>query len=430
MRKGNKLSKAGRLLASLALFSLPVVAVSCGGGGGSLGMAGSNTEKVVKTGELVVSAKFPSEGEVGSALIDQNTARIRVDVRKVTESGAEQEIGTINLTPSNPTGRLANVPTGPVRVYVRSYDSDNNLLDYLFVTGEIVEGQNNIVATLIRGAWTLVDNNGNPTTIRLNKTLSDDPTTINSFSVIPYSYSYVDFDDFEADYNLLWKGSGFLTGVPNGCQYQDKCLDYLKYRNIFTGPSTNKNYLDSDKLSLRSTSEGHKRGAFIVGTPPGDGGNASFSDPDIQNYFNSRVTGPTTIEGTIFEILTRNQQETLTCYNMQGNQVTCPSGVSSSSLKQGKGIKTAVQKALSQRVGKSAPDSQGCFRNGTATWTDEWIECLGDLDGDNIYCEYPNERIRIVASVTWSGDVCIHPFKARGSQLPTTDLEVVIQRQR
>ncbi len=427
MRKGNKLSKAGKLLASLALFSLPVVAVSCGGGGGgSLGMAGSNTEKVVKTGELVVSAKFPSKGEVGSALIDQNTARIRVNVRKVTESGAEQWIGTIDLTPSNPTGRLANVPIGPVRVYVSSYDSGNNLLDHLFITGEIVEGQNNIVATLIRGSWTLVDNNGNPTTIRLNKTLSDDPTTINSFSVIPYSDPYFGY----FDYYLLWKGSGFLTEVPDGCQYQDKCLDYLDYHNIFIGPSTNKNYLDSDRMLLRSTSEGYERDAFIVGGPPGDDEDASLSDPDIQNYFNSRVTGPTTIEGTIFEVLTRDQQGALTCYDMQGNQVNCPSGVSSSSLKQGKGIKTAVQKALSQRVGKSAPDSQGCFRNASGSWTDEWIECLGDLNDNGMLCEYPDDHIRIVVSVTWSGDVCIHPFKARGSQLPTTDLAVVIQRQR
>jgi hypothetical protein len=447
-----------RLYLFLTLFLLPLLALyGCSGSSSGLststGSTGTDGGSVAKTGTLVVSAKFPQngqKGEIGTALIDQNTARIEVYVY----AGENYYPLELILTPSNPTGRIANIPVGPVDIYIYTYDSARNMLDYLNAKGEIVEGQNNLTATLIRGSWQFVDGSGNATTITLNKTLSSDTTTLSSFSVIPYPYYYSSMKKAsidlskpfgESEYNLLWKGSGFDLGL---CGATETCWDGVSYFNQFIGPSTTNNAVESDSLPLPPTpdytptpDDPTNRSAFIIGIQPS--GDFNSSDPDIFNYFNSRVTGANTMEGTILEILTKSRTGTETCYDMSGNQITCPWAGSASKAK--KALNKAIVKAMSQRMGKSAANAQGCFIDLQVSGTDEWEDCADldgdgnwcecyDLDNDGIWCEEgersPDDWFKVVEQWQWQGDACGHPFKAVGSQLPTTDLNLVIQKKK
>jgi len=417
-----------KFLVLFTLFLLPLIALyGCGSEGVSISSnTTGDTPTLTKTGELVVSAKFPQngkKGEIGTALIDVNTATIEVNV--YDSSGSWHGV---ELTPTNPTGRIANIAVGPVYIDIYTYDSSQNMLDYLYVGGEIVEGQNTLVATLIRGSWQFVDANNAATSIRLNKTYPDDTTTLTSFSVTPYWYysmkkSSIDWNKLfaESEYKLLWKGSGFSSEL---CGYTEICWDEgLSYFNQFIGPSTNNNAIDSQYLPLSPTAEGYRRSAFIAGTAPE--GMSDISDPDILNYLNSKVTGPNTMEGNIVELLTKSEEETLTCYDLSGNPITCPETGSAS--KSNKGRSKAIAKAISQRAGKSAIDSDGCFRDLTVSSTDEWEGCA-DLDNDGWWCESPDDWFKVVATWEWRGDACVHPFKAIGGQLPTTDLELVVQK--
>ena len=419
--------KHGKLLASLALSALSVVAFyGCGGGSGS-NVSSNPTDGTVlpaKTGTLVVSAKFPTgngPGQIGTALIDENTAKIVVEV--YGEGGYFREV---ELTPNNPTARIANVPVGRVGVFITTYDSRDNLLDYLAVGGEIVEGENTLVATLIRGSWTFVDENGNPVSIRLNKTLNTDTTTLTGFSVIPYIYyamkkSSIDWNKpFDwSEYKLLWKGSGFSFEL---CDSTETCWDELIYFNQLIGPSTNNNAIESFEFPLPPDAEENPRFAFIAGMDP-----EGISDPDALNYFNSKVTGPNTMEGNIVEVLTKSEEITTTCYDLSGNQIACPD--TSSASKSNKGLSKAIAKAISQRAGKNAIGSDGCFRDLTVSDTDEWENCA-DLDNNGLWCEYPNDWFKVVVTWEWTGDFCVHPFKAVGSQLPSADLDLTIQRKK
>jgi len=439
---GSAMVKRGKLLASAVLSALSVVALyGCGGGSGS-NVSSNPTDGTVllaKTGTLVVSAKFPTgnePGQIGTALIDENTAKIVVVV--FNESGYSEDV---ILTRDNPTARIANVPIGRMSVYITTYDSAYNLLDYLAVGGEIAEGENTLVATLIRGYWKFVDANGNPVSIRLNKTLDTDTTTLTGFSVIPYTYTYIDWDEpfAESEYNLLWKGSGFSRELCGGST--ETCRDEgLSYFNQFIGPSTNNNAIDSQYLPLPKAGD-YPRSAFIAGTAPE--GMSNISDQDALNYFNSKVTGPNTMEGHIVELLIKSSTETLTCYDLSGNEITCPD--TSSASKSNKGLSKAIAKAISQRAGKSAIGSDGCFRDLTISSTDEWESCA-DLDNDGRWCEcfdYDNDGrwceegersaddwFKVKADGTWTGDACVQPFKAEGRQLPSTDLDLTIQRKK
>jgi len=431
-----------RLYLFLTLFLLPLLALyGCSGSSSGLststGSTGTDGGSVAKTGTLVVSAKFPQngqKGEIGTALIDQNTARIDVYVY------AGGNYYSLELTPSSPTGRIANIPVGPVDIYIYTYDSAWNMLDNLNAKGEIVEGQNNLTATLIRGSWQFVDANGNATTITLNKTLSTDTTTLSSFSVIPYPYYYssmkkasIDLSKSfgESEYNLLWKGSGFDLTL---CGATESCWDEgLSYFNQFIGPSTTNNAVDSHYLPLPPNPDypptpydPTNRSAFIAGIQPS--GDFIPSDPDIFNYFNSRVTGANTMEGTILEILTKSETGTETCYDMSGNQITCPWQGTASKAK--KALNKAIVKAMSQRIGKSAANAQGCFIDLQVSGTDQWEDCA-DLNNDGKWCyTYPDDWFKVVEQWQWQGDACVHPFKAVGSQLPTTDLNLVIQKKK
>jgi len=425
---GSAMLKRGKLLASAVLSALSVVALyGCGGGSGS-NVSSNPTDGTVlpaKTGTLVVSAKFPTgngPGQIGTALIDENTARIVVEV--YVEYGEGWYFRRVQLTPNNPTARIANVPIGRMSVYITTYDSAYNLLDYLAVGGEIAEGENTLVATLIRGYWKFVDANGNPVSIRLNKTLDTDTTTLTGFSVIPYPYWYDAMKKSSIDwnkpfgwseYNLLWKGSGFS---PELCDDStETCWDEgLDYLNQFIGPSTNNNAVESKYLPLPPTPDEYPRSAVIVGMGPE--GMFDISDSDALNYFNSRVTGANTMEGHIVELLTKSSTETLTCYDLSGNEITCPD--TSSASKSNKGLSKAIAKAISQRAGKSAIGPDGCFRDLTISGTDEWESCA-DLDNNGRRCEYPNDWFKVKADWTWTVDACVHPFKAVGSQLPSTD---------
>lgn len=421
-----------KVLLLFALLLLPLMAFyGCSGSGTGLSAdTSTDTGTVSKTGSLTVSAKFPqngNKGEIGTALIDENTATIEVFVE--TSSGGY----SLSLTPSNPTGTIANIPVGSLWVSIYTYDSANIMLDYLYLGGEIVEGQNTLTATLIRGSWQLVDSSNNPTSITLSKTLSTDTTTLNRFSVIPSSYYYAKKSSIDptknfgwSEYNLLWKGSGFSSDL---CGATETCQSWLGYLNQFMGPSTNNNSIADGEIPLPATSgyvpteyEPTNRWAFFGG---GLEGMNTFSDPDALNYFNSRVTGATTMEGNILEILAKSDTWTETCKDLSDNPITCPWDVGVAS-KSKKGLQKSITKAMSQRLGKAVANANGCFIDLNVTGADEWEECA-DLDGDGIWCE-PEEYFKVVETWDWTGDACGHSFKAVGSQLPSTDLGLIIQK--
>lgn len=418
-----------KVLLLFALLLLPLMALyGCSGSGTGLS-ADTSTDTVSKTGSLTVSAKFPqngNKGEIGTALIDENTASIEVFVE--TSSGSY----SLSLTPASPTGTIANIPVGSLWVSIYTYDSAINMLDYLYLGGEIVEGQNTLTATLIRGSWQLVNASNQSTSITLNKTLSTDTTTLNSFSVIPYTDWYASAKKASIDptknfnwseYNLLWKGSGFSSDL---CGATETCQGWLGYLNQFIGPSTNNNSIADGEIPLLPTSdytptldEPTNRWAFFGG---GLEGMNTFSDPDVLNYFNSRVTGATTMEGNILELLTKSETGAETCYDLSDNPITCPASKSK------KGLQKSITKAMSQRLGKAVADANGCFINLNVTGTDDWESCA-DLTGDGLSCyTYPDDWYKVVETWDWTGDACGHSFKAVGSQLPSTDLGLIVQK--
>lgn len=538
----------------IALLLLPAIALyGCSGGTSSVtGTSGDSGPAVSKTGSLTISAKFPQngkKGEIGTALIDQNTQYIDIDVYD-----ARGRHHYVELTPANPTATIANIPVGRIDIHISTYDSARSLLDYLNASGEIVEGQNTLVATLIRGSWQFVDAQGNPVSIRLNGTLSSATDTLDSFSVIPYSGSipptdYVTIQGCVYDdpttmnpipgavvstsldsqtavtdangcfflqtntpatysntpytitiiapgyptfsqtwvwgdhpvnqvfylntggfgtaglkkssiddtkpwgsswYYLLWKGSGLPITY---CGSDKTCQSGIEYFNQFIGPSTNNNAIASGEIQLTPDPNypdtygcdqyGYcesNRSAFFFGLPigfnygEGEGGPDTITDPNgtdmipiLNSYATTRVTASDTITGNIVEVLEKTRTETMTCYDVNG--VTTPDDPSDSNvlipcpwLAPAKKAKTnAIIKALSERLGKA--QTGNCYQNlnwsSTYTWTEYW-----DLDNDY----YRDDPVMVVETYSGSGDVCAHAFTAKGSQLPSTDLGLIIQK--
>jgi len=418
-----------RLLMVFGLLLVPLMIMSgCGGGGSDVSSSTSGTvsEALSKTGSLTISASFPQDGEtgeIGTALIDENTYTITVSV----SSYEAQYYTSVHLTKESPTATITKIPVGKVGVYITTKDQDDYILDYLNVAGEIVEGNNTLTATLIRGAW---DFNSN---IILNKTLSSDTTTLNGFSVYPYYY-YVAQNGHHHEgvsfYDLLWKGSN----IPCQGETKSSCVGELMYHNKFTGPNTNENWIESEDLCLTpspsyssdnldsATQECNSdRKAFIIGK---DLEGVEFSDPSILNY-SSTVIDKDTIQGYIVETLTKSESSEYSCYVWQDNQwqeANCPFTFnnSGSAAKAAKNeLSKAIKKAISQRIGKAEANEQGCFIDLTAEGQDEWTESRWENGSYTIY--------KIVESWTWIGDACGHPFTAEGRQLPETDLEIIVQ---
>ncbi|MBM4137241.1 MAG: hypothetical protein FJ241_10490 [Nitrospira sp.] len=430
-----------KFLKLFILLMLPLIALyGCGSSSVSDTKAG-----ITKTGNLVVSAKFPQngqKGQIGTAFIDEDTYYIMVTV---TDAAGDDYI--LDLTPENNTGTVPNIPVGQIYITINTWDSQDNNLDYLELAGTIVEGNNTLTATLLRGNWQLVDDfeTPSPVSIQLNKTLSADTTTITDFSLITSGYGYASAKkaaiDLEEEfgvsiYDIIAFGSGFSLDYCDSTEY---CIGYegVSYYNQFAGPSTTNNALNSDEgMPLEPDTQypipeeaDSNRTAVFSGIIPPEG---EFSDPDALNYFNTRVTGANTIEGTLIEMLIKSETDSVQCFDVNG--VTTPEPGDSNVLitcpfPQGQSVKKAINKsivkALTQRSGvkRSAPDQEGCFRN--IQTSDSYSNTVNvyDLNQDG-----QNDPMNIVSSFGWTGDACVHPFKALGSQLPPEHLDLMVAK--
>jgi hypothetical protein len=430
-----------KVILIFVLLLLPFIALYGCGSGGSTAAGDSST--VSKTGSLVVAAKFPQNGkhgQIGTALIDENTASILVEVYD-----AMGNYYPLELTPDTPADSISDIAIGSVYIYIYTYDSLENMLDYMEIGGRIEAGENYLVATLIRGGWSFVNTQGAETSIILNKTFSEATDTLTSFWIIPDSYYYAKtmkkatIDDTESwgssYYGIQWNGSGLSTY----CDTTGTCSSEVDYLNQFIGPSTNNNALDGGYIELTPNTnypdtydeESSNRYAFFFGLPVdfyeygyGSASIPYLDDPDlidaINTYATTMVTASDTITGYIIEMLSKSYSYTVVCYDVNGVsptcggtpncEITCPGEAAkvSTSVK-----KDAVRKAISRKVGKAQADAQGCFRDLSYSETDSYTD-VWDLDGDLQW----DDPMTVEYSVSGSGDACGHAFIAKGSQIP------------
>lgn len=452
MRKG-MFATALLLAGSAGLFT------SCGGGS-SLSSTGGAETSVSKTAEVVVSAKFPNtSGGIRPAHIDEAVSSITVTLY----AGCNQDYTIcdvyreVTLTRSNPSATITNLPVGKFSYQIVAKDNFDAIVDYLNGIGELSEGRNSLTATLIRAKWSFVDNNGNPTSISLNKTYSSSQETISYFVVLPYYTPY--FYDLSL-HDIYYFGSNLNAQGCNG----NRCGGYNKlvYYNNFTN-NQNKNALESGQLPLipdpnyqntynpyPNTCWGYyndpygctNRGAVIVGLPFNfDYGydywdtqerRFTYNGQDVTgiineylNQYGTSVTSADRMRGLMIEFLFKQGQSQTQCYDVDGDtcggqqncEIQCPYYV----MKANKTNKTKmVLKALSNRIGKA--QVQECYRDLVVNERYEWAGYF-DLNND-----YTPDRVKVVETMNATLDACFHTFNAKASQIPSTDLQLIIQK--
>lgn len=481
-----------RLVTAMLIGGTAIVVAGCGGSGSSVGssngssgsvLTSDNGQQVIpKTATLVIGAKFPqSDGKIRAAYLDENTVRIDVTIYAGCTDNYYancQAYRNVTLSKENPVQTLSNLPVGKIFYIIRSYSSQDgyywDTLDFLEGKGEIVEGKNTLVATLLRAKWSFVDNEGNPISITLNGTKPDSNESISSLLIVPYGsyYSYSSLskasintakDYGKSEYTAYYLGSN-LNAV--GCSGTScKAYSGLDYYNQFIGPSTNNNAVNSAQLPLipdpnypntynSNTSscwyygdpyDCTNRGAIIIGVPLdyshyGYYGYTSFKDVDgndmtstINSYAISSVKDANTMEGNIVEFLMKNRSRTNVCYDMdkltcpdstEPCQIQCPSYISSQAMRQS--IEKAVLKATSKNIKKSQQIQ--CYKDLSLSEKYTW-ETYGSIyDNNGNYVGYG--RIKVNSQMNGTVDACIHSFRAKASQIPSSSLEVTIQNKK
>lgn len=435
-------------------FSCLIIMFLINGCGGSktpsdLSSTTGSTNNVAGTASLKISAKFPaagSSGEIGKSMIDPNTKTIEIDVWGVDFNNYAL------LTKDKPTAVFNGLLPGEFNISIITKDANDNVLDYLYGKGILAEGDNTFTATLLRGNWKFVNATGAETTIALNKTLSTSQETIWGFSIAPYYYAGTSIKKGAIDktkpwnfssYPLLWRGSNFNTNA--GANNEVYHRSYVYYVNQFIGPNTSNNAIDIDieysALPLTPSANFSNyssfrdfmqtdRFAFIFGLPadfdifgeqyqqaPGTfTQNGVDVSSGINSYANTKAVDGDTMTGTIVEAWEKSFNEgTMKCYTnaSKTNEITCPMQVWSASIKKSslKAIKNYLANAFKSGIKKSAVDANGCMRDVTNTWTDEWWS--GYWDGPNFFQEY----YVVIENVSVTFDACMHPFTAKASAL-------------
>lgn len=468
----------------IALLLIPILAMGCGSSTtGPSASAGGDT--AVKSANLTVNAKFPSgakAGEVGAALIDTNTKSMMVDI--YTNTGYD----TVILNAASPSYTFTSLIPGEIGVHIYTFDYDRstcdpnsypypncgNQLDHLQVGGAITEGQNNLVATLIRGKWDFVNASNVPTTMIVNSTYLASPETMTGFSVVPgYMPGGVSVDPNKLldlnEYSILWKGAniGYLNGASYfGFEaYPGTFMGSpLAYATQFIGPSTNNTSIQNGDVDLTpnpnfpgtiqyldpmNPMNGAKsnRFMFLFGLPfgfdynPGYGygggggpdtfafSNGTDAIPSFNQWATTAVVDSTTISGIGVEVLVKSMVSNSACldtYNYlgmgYGAVFNCPMGFNPAPKV--KVDSKAIMKAVSGKVSKViVPDNNGCYYDVTFTSASSYQACGWDINGDGYYTECFQANRNESGLVT----ACKHNFKAKGTQLPSTDLNVIIQ---
>lgn len=423
---------------------------------------GASSPSATPTGSVVFTASLPA-ADLSKALIDTNTGTINIQLYSGTMNHMDYNvtnqpvlIADLNITRMSPTATIAKVPVGNFFAYVTSYDANGTSLDRINLGGTIAEGTNTLNATMIRGKWTLA------TPIILNKTLSTDTARIDSISIVPNAH-YFPYSAGKAalDYNssfgwtelpIMINGANLPKIVYNyqtgGGEYnvtstsETRIGGYLDYINQFKGPNTSTNALHTGmQMQLKPVSGtvirddlNNSREAFVLGIDPtinsnmyqqsGYESNTTFSQ-DIAGYATSKVTAYNTMSGNVIEMRTISQTGSEKCYDATTNAaLTCPwnQQLTAAAMRQ----KAAVKGISAQRakLGKSAVDSSGCYRNLNVNDSERYSSSIWDQNSSSY------RSIYVIRTGTWTGDACAHPFTATGAQLPVTDLNLTVQKVR
>lgn len=481
-----------RIATVAALLLLPLLFIA--------GCGSNSTQTVTKTGSLKVEALFPTlsqGGSVGAARIDSSTARIRVDVLPMSGvtfkpySSSYPYYGTYQLTglkraqltPSNPSTTFTQLPLGKTLVLITTFDANGQPLDQLLAGGNIVEGQNSLTATLLRGTWTF------SSPIPLNKTMSSDATQITKLSLIapvgmkqlPSYYRnmtslpsyYSQLQSPNATYFSEMPGgvlAGFFEGIfssyTTGCRppggyynystnrYQPvtgwdsstMCGNQFYYENYFQGTTTASGldlegvYLKPDTAYQRGIDpyDGNtNRRAFLFGLYSSplralfqSNGSTTFSDPaalDLLRTGGTRATAANTLSGTFIETLTKWYSSSRRCYNGT-TEVSCYQGMYKAAAKVEAARKRAILSRLLQHrmfgVGAAAANSQGCFIDLEVTDTSQGSYLDYVYDPTNGY-----SLVTITRKETWQErlDACLTSFTATGGQPSSTAQSIADQ---
>lgn len=474
-----------RIATVAALLLLPLLLIAG---------CGSNSSKTVpKTGSLKVEALFPTPsqgGSVGAARIDTSTARIRVDVlpmgsvtfKPYTSTNPNygsyqlQGLRRAQLTPSNPSTTFDQLPLGKTLVLITTFDANGQPLDQLLAGGNIVEGQNSLTATLLRGTWTF------SSAIPLNKTMSSDTTQITKLSLLapvgmknippyyrnmtslPSYYAQIQSPFVDSFYGIpggifagLFEGifSNYTTGcrAPSGYynsstgQYQPvtgwdssrMCGNQFYYENYFQGATT-LNGLDFEGLYLRPDPANQRgidprdgntnRRAFLFGIYSSplralfqNNGSTTFSDPAVADLLRNgwtRATAANTLSGTFVETLTKWYSSSRRCFNGT-TEVSCSNFYSQPQKVAAKAEaarkRAILSRLLQQRmfgVGVAAANAQGCFIDLMLIDRSEWSYPYYMYDPTNGNDSY----VTITEKEEWLErlDACLTSFTATGGQ--------------
>lgn len=461
-----------RLITALMLAGLltpAMVLTGCVEGGGT---SASISAPAAAKANVGISVEFPPAG-ASAARIDDNATAILVEVWDIT---AQQCEGDYCYYPGNPTKSVTlerPVNGGPVtasllgvtpgeawvRVTQLSGGVDaRTVLETANVAAKLVEGQNNMTVTLIRAAWTL------QTPVTFNKTLANDTTRLDSFSVVPESYNqpqleaaatsnvdiYGTMQFGSTGYGVILKGANLCsqddyggyggTGGTITCGQAQLADRYhgLGYFNRHDSSNTSKNFSllsGSGDLPLTRDGQERERGWFavsvleevVLGSDTSSSGE-TLSDPDVFNDFKIAVTGGSTIQGNFIEFLEKSRvASNRVCYTYDNasspavkTTISCPAQVSAAkaSAQRGKAFRAALLRGMAKaKAGpaKAAADAQGCYLNLAATYKDA-----------GMYGGYANQQYWYYdEDVVETMDVCRHPFTATASQLSQTDIDLV-----
>lgn len=285
-----------------------------------------------------------------------------------------------------------------------------------------------------------------------------------------------------AGYGLIWKGTNLDTTL-NNCSNDTACKGYGHYMVQFIGPNTSKNAFETDSINLTSYKDNNGntwyRMAFIYGISPnyndyiyryynpyyGYYYSSNFSAKqndgtdvisDVEKRFGyTTVTDATTMQGIILEIATPSLQETYTCaWDKEfKNTFNCPSQITSQMLKASISKKF---KELSGGISSQSIDNNLCYNNVSVnddriyeerTGWFAWNNCQGysdacdynldgkidlndDTNGDG-KIDYKDSIPFYVHYVSKSTmNICVHQFTAKAKEIPSTDLNITIQRVR
>jgi len=470
-----------KLLASAMLAGVPAILASCGTGG----EASLNGDRSVGTASLNVAVKFPDSDGVTPQFISQRAQCIEVDYIR------GESYKHVILTPSSPTGQIQNIIPGMSHIRVVATDTADSdhctgqKLDEINIAANIKEGANQLTATLIGNAkWKFVDENDQPAPIILNKTYPSSQEEIDSFNLFPgipdmIGPSSIDLTKpfYKSDYTVVFKGKNLYVHEDNNskCTEPETCITGGWYLLQFIGPSTTNNAFETNDVNLMPDNDSGQIERFftIIGMRPGDdeyegyygyygpgyySSNFTIEQPDNTNVIDdwesrfsyTTVVSANRMEGVLAEVAIYSSNDNILCsFDNEGNNTfPCPPNLEDH-INGDIGPASIKTVSLGSGISTQSIDNDNCYRNSTIT-EEEMVDYIhspfvycepttyrcdynldgvindnDDMNGDNDVNQLDNYYI-IKRNVS-TGDICLHPFRAKAEEIPLTELNVTLQ---